>query len=262
MRSDMYHVVIDRPRTGGEGGKSIEPKGAKRKRQSIPTEELPKFESSSPGRKYAYGPKQLNEHLTPLIRFLRSKVGYAWNEVYSEICENISLDSATQRHVRDHVDQMVDQQHVQVGKKIYEKGQSRFSYFGGRYSRFYVDKQGRLQYNSEYGRHRRYPAPKPEFVPGKDEFYQYHLIKGIWYEIELKPTSSIKTRKLYNGMLYGHAKDMLIEDYIYAPKFQPQYALKVLQDKYGRSDVYGASKRQMNKREIKKLKLWEKIRRQ
>ena len=31
MRKDMKHVIIDRPRTGGDGGKSIPPKGTKKR---------------------------------------------------------------------------------------------------------------------------------------------------------------------------------------------------------------------------------------
>lgn len=51
--------------------------------------------------------KQLNENLMPLIRFLESKVGNNWNNVYSEIRENINPNSSIQKHILNHVKQFV-----------------------------------------------------------------------------------------------------------------------------------------------------------
>jgi hypothetical protein len=107
MRQDMKHVIIDRPRRGGEGGKSRPPKGSKRRWQRIPVEEHPKSESTSPGRRYGWGCKELNENLAPLRRWLRSNCGRPWSKVYAEICEGLSVRNATAAHVRDHAEQFV-----------------------------------------------------------------------------------------------------------------------------------------------------------
>src|SRR6185437_5780755 len=99
MRKDMKHVIIDRPRTGGDGGKSIPPKGSKKRLQKTPLEDQPKYESNARRRVYGYDCKQLNEHLSPLRRWLHSQVGRNWDEVWSEICEGLSVRNATTAHV-------------------------------------------------------------------------------------------------------------------------------------------------------------------
>ena len=45
----------------------------------------------------------LNEHLGPMRRFLRSRVGRPWNKVHQELCEHVSFDNAVQKHVLAHV---------------------------------------------------------------------------------------------------------------------------------------------------------------
>jgi hypothetical protein len=97
MRADMKHVIIDRPRIGGSGGKSRPAKGSKRRWQRIPLEDQPKTESNAPKRLYGSNCKSLNEHLAPLRRWLRSNCGRLWNEVHSEICANLRIDNATRR---------------------------------------------------------------------------------------------------------------------------------------------------------------------
>lgn len=98
MRRDMPQVIVERPR-GGSRHKT--PKGERRRNQAIPIDEAPHRESI--GRKWSGKAKWLSEHLGPLERFLRSKVGHHWDRVYSEICTNLRRESAVQDHVRDHV---------------------------------------------------------------------------------------------------------------------------------------------------------------
>lgn len=47
--------------------------------------------------------KTLNEHLGPMRRFLRSRVGRPWNKVHQELCEFVSFDNAVQKHILAHV---------------------------------------------------------------------------------------------------------------------------------------------------------------
>lgn len=88
----MAKVIVERPRIGGKyNRKGRNPKSF---------DDQPKRESM---KKMHKDRKSLNENLKPLVRFLESRVGANWDKVYSEICENIKLDSAVQKHVRDHV---------------------------------------------------------------------------------------------------------------------------------------------------------------
>jgi hypothetical protein len=99
MRADMAKVIVERPRLGSRY--KHEGKGYHRRRQRLAPEDLPRREGI---KARAHGAdKRLNEHLAPLRRFLESRVGQPWDDVFAEICANVSRDSAVQDHVRDHV---------------------------------------------------------------------------------------------------------------------------------------------------------------
>lgn len=97
MRSDMAKVIVERPRIGGHYDKPP----AWEKNIIDPDEQLPSKEGMR--KRHYKNRKQLNENLGPLINFLKKRVGTPWNDVYSEICKNLNMDSAVQKHVRDHV---------------------------------------------------------------------------------------------------------------------------------------------------------------
>jgi len=88
MRHDMAKVIVERPRWGG--GMKFQ-RNAERKWQRVPLDERPRAEAiKERWRQSKVTLKQLNENLAPLRRFLRSRVGRPWDEVYSEICERIT----------------------------------------------------------------------------------------------------------------------------------------------------------------------------
>jgi hypothetical protein len=47
--------------------------------------------------------KYLSDHLGPLRRLLRSKVGQPWNQVHSELNRRLDANTMAGRHVLDHV---------------------------------------------------------------------------------------------------------------------------------------------------------------
>lgn len=113
MRKDMSKVIVERERVGGKYNKS-------RRKNNTPYDELPKRE----GMKKAHtNLKSLNENLKPLFRFFQSKIGHKWDKVFSEVCENIKLDSAVQKHVRDHIQDLVRLNvEKREDKKVYTAG--------------------------------------------------------------------------------------------------------------------------------------------
>ena len=102
MREDMYELLLERPR----GGRRIR---HVRKRLSPlrmdEAEAAPKRVSVGRG---VTKTKWLNENLAPLRRYLESRLGEPWDQVYSEIRRHVRFDSAVQLHVLQHLRWDVD----------------------------------------------------------------------------------------------------------------------------------------------------------
>lgn len=93
MRSDMWQVIIERPRYDS---------GRRRKgRTRAPDEDAPRREVR--GERARRRSKYLNENLAPLRRFLEKRIGRPWSKVLSEVCAEIDSSTAVQKHVRDHL---------------------------------------------------------------------------------------------------------------------------------------------------------------
>jgi hypothetical protein len=105
MRKDMAKVIVERPRWGSR--LPSRKKGYRKYLQTHGLENLPRHEPL-PGR-WRGRQKSLNEHLGPMRRFLRSRVGRLWNKVHQELCEHVSFDNSVQKHILTHVFQFVEQ---------------------------------------------------------------------------------------------------------------------------------------------------------
>jgi len=69
----------------------------------------PLVQADGGGKKKIQRYKSFNENLRPLFQFLRKSVGRPWNDVYSEIKENLNPNKTTDQHVLDHVSWEVTQ---------------------------------------------------------------------------------------------------------------------------------------------------------
>jgi hypothetical protein len=174
MRDDMDKILVERPRLGG-GVKY--PRGAEGKWGRISLDERPRREAIKRAWSDWRVQKHLNENLAPLRRFLRSRRGRPWDEVYSEIRERINPASPIQLHIWQHLMWEVARDRLAVAKA------RRYGFRG-----FYVDPEtGILHSNPDRPRYRYRPSPSPI------DFYvrfegRYHLrIEGIWYEVDLAP---------------------------------------------------------------------------
>lgn len=137
MRSDMSKVIVERPRLRFplKNG-SAYPRGRMKNRFASDLEDAPLTEAMGG----VYREKRLNENLQPLVRFLRSRVGKHWNTVHSEISERLSVTSAVQKHVLDHLKDYVHL-HVKVAGRVVlflEYGGWRKLESHGMHLRFYV----------------------------------------------------------------------------------------------------------------------------
>lgn len=270
MRKDMKHKIVERPRLGGLGKDAIK----KMRRQGKSIDEESDFETHASMRKLHvsnFSDKNLNENLNPLFRYLNKQAGRKWDEVYSEIREQINTNSATDLHILQHIDDIVFIDVIMVNGEPRSKTGNRFD--NELHPRLRVRKRGSYQ--------PMYVHPESgtlEFVPydiGKSRFYgpgfrqdikalencvfsdkelvQYRRINGIWYEIT-----------------FGRAEDFAKENWgeMSDWKFQLEFwrdcplsgisfislkkTSKVYQ-KHNTSHLVAFKKRQLNSREIKRL---------
>jgi hypothetical protein len=98
MRADMYKVIVERPRWAA--GHARAPK-LKR------TRDLKFIGHKRHAKTDADYTKSLNENLAPLLRFLRSRRGRRWDDVFSEICARLDTGSTVKMHVRMHLEDLV-----------------------------------------------------------------------------------------------------------------------------------------------------------
>ncbi|MCF4167657.1 hypothetical protein L2U69_18575 [Zavarzinia compransoris] len=100
MRDDMFKVIVERPRMGSRYAKAPKLKPGR-------DDGLKHIGHLRHVSIAARDQKYLNENLAPLVRFLRSRRGRRWDDVFSEICAVLDTRSAVKIHVRLHLDDFV-----------------------------------------------------------------------------------------------------------------------------------------------------------
>lgn len=175
MRSDMAKVIVERPRYGSR--LSSKKKGYRKYLQKLGVESLPSRESMK-GRWHGMD-KFFNEHLGPMRRFLRSRVGRPWNKVHQELSENIDLGNVVQKHVMTHVYDYVERYAEYVGRvPVYAEGRRRGSALP--FNKMFVcPRSGILKIID------RLPPPKQPLRIATMEFI-YLLRDGVWWEVRLR----------------------------------------------------------------------------
>jgi hypothetical protein len=145
MRDDMSKVLVERERVGSKDG-ALHRRRNRRKTKKVDEEDdSSTVVSMGRGRQYGYNQKQLNENLSPLRGFLRANVGRVWDDVYSEMRQNIRWDNIVQQHILQHLWQYVERNVVLIDGIAH----GRHSYYEARYyplrqDQFYVHPESGL----------------------------------------------------------------------------------------------------------------------
>jgi hypothetical protein len=239
MRYDMAKIIVERPRCGG-GAKY--PRAARRSDNRRPLEDLPRRVSAKrPWQVEGRGQKYLNENLAPLRRYLRSQVGRPWDKVYSDIRERINPDSAVQLHIWQHLsDYVCTDPHVIRGDVSYRGGPF------GRGRDFYVDPRSGLLRASPSRRWKAERRERDEAAVSADglRFVDagpdrcYWLLNEIWFDVTLATVPP-------NGTVW---------DVVLRREVAVTTERCAFRTHHGRV-VYAVAKRQLNKREIRRLRL-------
>ncbi len=126
MRPDMDEVVIERPRVRARYSYHDFRVRASHRDDPEALDDLPKKQGYR--RPYINDSKEFSDLLGPLHRFMISCVGRPWDDVYSEIRQQINPSSTVQIHILNHVFQFVDI-HTWIGEdgRVWAPG-----WFGGR----------------------------------------------------------------------------------------------------------------------------------
>ncbi|HEY9790372.1 MAG TPA: hypothetical protein V6D22_08235 [Candidatus Obscuribacterales bacterium] len=253
MRSDMYKVIVERPRAGGSRRRPDKGRLAQKLDHDVENcrhNESMKF-------RWRLNRKSLNENLKPLYRFIHSQIGRPWNDVFSEICEHISVNSTVQKHVRDHIDDFVCHHAVMVEGKPYSFG--RYRKFGPVWEDFYVHPDTGILSLSPVQPPWRVVPPKPDFEQVRiDDLHKFVKIDALWYFVTFAPLPEklpevgmppwdIVLRRWTVAHPKSASTDLAYRHWRVPPRSVPGRDFII---QWG-APIYAVSKRQANKREIR-----------
>lgn len=189
MRADMAKVIVERPRLGGTTLKG--------RRRNVDIEELPTVEGIRRGRSRT---RQLNDYLSPLRRFLRSRVGRRWDDVYAETRAQIRPVSTVQQHILSHLFQWVAVKTRLVAGEIVvhddgflDRGPKRLQECHFELYVHPVSKRLlRNPFHASWKRHERARLAQDaaDLVARRRDLAtdrQLHKLRGLWFEVILAP---------------------------------------------------------------------------
>lgn len=221
-------IIVERPRKG----KIKTPKSAKKYQQTYDDE----FSSNEPKCRFKTKYKS-DDNLTPLKRFLFSRVGQPWNDVYSELCRRFDKRTLTGYHLFEHLESLVVR-HVEFIEGIpLEKCRSGYpnSRFLGNYGWFYVHPEtgilSAFKFLTKSQRKKQIERLK------LDEYHQYIKLENVWYLVTFTEFSS--------GNKFSQTKifDVLIQEKLDYWTMCHQY----------HRQNYAIHKRHCTKKEIKQI---------
>jgi len=206
-------------------------KGEKKDFQKCPLDEQPTRESGR--RRILRNWNELNHkgQKIPISNWLQSHLGEDWDTIYS-LLKKWLKDKVANPHTRDYdLNWYVNINCTKEGEFVFDQHGYLISHGRG-WREFYVDPETNKLCKSVYIDPSKRNRKKPEFFwKDKDKLIQYKQFAGVWYECQLRKAD--KTEEWYNKVLKGH--------YFLFNMWGGNYVL--------------VSKKQMNKKEIKKAKL-------
>jgi hypothetical protein len=262
MRKDMSKLLCEEPRSGT---RIKDRKGRKRADARIPLDEKPVGkEKGNLRRKWITDwndSKQFGEHLGPLRRFVLSCVGRKWDGVYSEICRTMDRSSTVQAHIFQHLFDYVCTNCCLVEGVPYESDYHKHYRYGvATWKDTYVHPETGILCKTPEQPRRRWRKAGPDkncYCATSDPMICYCKDKeGIWYECKLK----VRPKRLFpvylNDRIYrwreGYAEDYFTWD-MFAKAPVGYCGDSWCFSTYGLKGVYCYEKRQLGKREIKKI---------
>lgn len=214
MREDIAKVLVERARKGGVGNRESR-RNRHETRQAckdvafndeIETDNFRGMKRVHTAKKNSYDNlKELNENLKPLRRFLKSKIGCKWDDVYKEIMSGLNLNNAVQYHVWQHLigfgeveTKTYMENGIVMASGVLGPRSMTDSPYGG--DEFYVDpRDGTLRCTKKISSPRNRNKNRTDsYRDPKNPMLQYHKVDGVWYEFKFrKATAEEKSHKSF-----------------------------------------------------------------
>lgn len=228
----LREIVIERPR----GGMRISLKKLKGYKKQL--EKLTK-EATEDGLLSPYlikarnKSKYLSDHLGPLRRFLRSHLGQPWNDVYSQLCQQLDSSTMAGQHVLSHVWDYVERYVELIDGIPHRKHHGRgFRSLATCYhEQFYVHPETGILCMAQKAPSKQKQTQQRMDLVVIDDYHQYRKLNEIWYLITFEEFPSLATESVMDALKGLTSLDSA--EYVRGQR------------------VYAASKRQCNKKEIR-----------
>jgi hypothetical protein len=223
----LHEIVIERPRYGSSD------KNWKKDKKNFRITDADDYEGSRYEPLCRAKTKVLSDHLSPLRRLLRSKVGQRWDDIYSELCQRLDSSTVIGQHVIDHVWDYVERNVVIIEGIPYRKTTSGYKQKQLAYWRdqFYVHPDTGILCQVKKAT-KEHPKKRDDLV-AIDSYHQYRKLDGLWYLITLQEFP-----------MWEDVTDVLLKTTV-----KPWHG----RCEYGR-EVYAVKKRQCNKKELKLIR--------
>jgi hypothetical protein len=235
MRSDMWKVIVERPRLGRGYAASLSNRARKLLPHDHDGDTLDVIDRSVRTQRS----KSLNENLAPLRRYLERQVGRPWDKVYGEMRAHISFDNVVQKHVFEHLEQMIELRPQIVDGVLYTE--SGWPLVSRRRIALYVDPRTGIIRKPR-------PRDRADKNARRDDLASLGsnacLLKvdGVWWHVTLAATPARRFSAPHVRVIDVVTKRA--PDYTY---WSPPGAWH----RYGAPNVYAVAKRQASKRELR-----------
>jgi len=272
MRKDMSKKIVESPCHGG-GKEATKRDRARLRDSSIESlEDSPKRESIRRKHRAWWSGKDLVKNLNPLFRYLNKQKNRPWDDVYSEIRQEIKMDSKANDYILNAISFIVEQKVIMKDGVPYYSNPSFWrladrenlpivSYSNGSYNQMYVDPDtGILKMAPQREERAKRKRDSDILYDDNDNLIQYHRIKGIWYEIKFREMEDkdIRNRNPETQEMLPEwnwrvtCSDILDPDQSYSKSHLYSPYIREWERHYG-SRIVPINKRQMNSKEIKQL---------
>jgi len=207
VRHDIAKLICERPRRGSRKDRLDRPYRREfvwsRLVQEGREEDSPLRESIR--KKWGFDHKEFSDYLAPIKGFLKKSVGRPWDDVWSEISQNLSLGSATQRHVLGHVDGYVEKHAIEQedGSITNSRGRPLNNY---RMPSLYVCPRTGLLKKGPDATRRRYNQRLN--VP----VVRFHRVNGIWFDVTFSLLPMIQSGWTVGGHFFSTTEKL--EDWL------------------------------------------------